>query len=69
MRRRFHRIVLRRCCPAFIVPGLACYGFGVGTLNLFFLLEGNTELLAEHGRQAVMDGACSRSRSCCSPAT
>ncbi len=56
MKRWFHRTVLRRRWVTFIVLGLSFFGFGVGTLNLFYLLQANTRLLAEHGWQAVMDG-------------
>jgi len=53
----FRRVVLRRRWLAFIVLGVAFFVFGSGTLNLFFLLKANGELLVEHGWQAVMDGA------------
>jgi hypothetical protein len=56
VRRWFHRIVLTRRWVAFLVMGLAFFGFGAGTLNLFMLLKANAELLAAHGWQAVMDG-------------
>jgi hypothetical protein len=56
MRRWFHRTVLSRRGPAFIVMGLAFFGFGVGTLNLFMLLKANAELFAGYGWQAVLDG-------------
>jgi hypothetical protein len=56
MRRWFHRIVLKRRWLTFIVMGLAFFGFGVGTLNLFMLLKANAELFAGYGWQAVMDG-------------
>jgi hypothetical protein len=56
MRSWYQRVVLRRRWLAFLVMGLAFLGFGAGTLNLFFLLRANAELLAEHGAQAVMDG-------------
>lgn len=56
MKRWFQRFVLGRRWLAFIVMGLAFFGFGTGTLNLFMLLKANAELLAAHGWQAVMDG-------------
>ena len=56
MRRWFHRTVLSRRWLAFIIMGLAFFGFGVGTLNLFMLLKANAELFAGYGWQAVMDG-------------
>jgi hypothetical protein len=48
--------VLARRWATFIVLGLAFFGFGVGTLNLFMLLKANADLLAAHGWLAVMDG-------------
>jgi hypothetical protein len=48
--------VLTRRWATFIVLGLAFFGFGVGTLNLFMLLKANADLLAAHGWVAVMDG-------------
>lgn len=53
----FRRAVLGRRWLTFIVLGLAFFVFGSGSLNLFFLLKANGQLLAEHGWQAVMDGA------------
>jgi hypothetical protein len=53
----FRRVVLGRRWLTFIVLGLAFFVFGSGSLNLFFLLKANGQLLAEHGWQAVMDGA------------
>jgi hypothetical protein len=40
----------------FIVLGLSFVAFGAGTLNLFFVLKANLNLLLEHGWRAVMDG-------------
>jgi hypothetical protein len=53
----FRRTVLSRRWLTFLVLGLAFFVFGSGSLNLFFLLKANGELLAEHGWQAAMDGA------------
>jgi hypothetical protein len=53
----FRRVVLARRWLTFIVLGVAFFVFGSGSLNLFFLLKANGQLLAEHGWQAVMDGA------------
>jgi hypothetical protein len=36
--------------------GVEFFAFGFGTLNLFYILNANIRLLAEHGWQAVMDG-------------
>ena len=55
--RWFRHVVLARRWLTFVVMGLAFFIFGSGSLNLFFLLRANGELLAEHGLQAVMDGA------------
>ena len=53
----FRRVVLGRRWLAFIVLGVAFFVFGSGSLNLFFLLKANADLLTMHGWQAVMDGA------------
>ena len=34
--------------------------FGLGSLNLFLLLRANTALIAEHGWQALRDGAATQ---------
>ena len=52
----FHRNVLARRWLAFMVMGFAFFVFGAGSLNLFFLLKANSELLASYGWQAAMDG-------------
>jgi hypothetical protein len=48
--------VLGRRWLAFLVMGLAFFGFGLGTFNLFMLLKANADLLTVHGLQAVRDG-------------
>jgi len=55
--RWFRGFVLRRRWLTFVVMGLAFFIFGSGSLNLFFLLKANGQLLADNGWQAVMDGA------------
>ena len=55
--RWFQRLVLSRVWLSFIVLGLAFFIFGVGSLNLFYLLRANTNLVFEHGWMALMDGA------------
>lgn len=55
-RRWFQRVVLGRPGPAFGVMGLAFFVFGIGSLNLFHLLQANARLLFEHGWMALMDG-------------
>jgi len=49
--------VLGRRWLTFVVLGLAFFVFGSGSLNLFFLLKANADLIAMHGWQAIMDGA------------
>ena len=56
MKNWFSRVVLRRRWATFVVLGVAFFGFGVGTLSLFMLLQANLDLLADHGWQAVRDG-------------
>jgi hypothetical protein len=51
------RLVFSRRWLTFIVMGLAFMGFGAGTFSLFFLLKANTELIFEHGWEALGDGA------------
>ena len=57
LRAWFRRVVLGRRWLTFIVLGLAFFVFGSGSLNLFFLLKANADLITMHGWQAVMDGA------------
>ena len=52
----FRRTVLARRWLTFVVMGLAFFAFGGFSVNLFFLLKANAELLAAHGWQAAMDG-------------
>jgi hypothetical protein len=52
----FRRVVLARVWLSFVVLGLAFFVFGVGSLNLFFLLRANTHFVFEHGWAALMDG-------------
>ncbi|MBI5258031.1 MAG: hypothetical protein HY855_16130 [Burkholderiales bacterium] len=56
MKRWFHRVVLRRLWLSFVVMVLSFFAFGIGSLNLFYLLRANANLLLDHGWQAVMDG-------------
>jgi hypothetical protein len=53
----FQRVVLARRWLCFIVLCLSFFAFGAGTFNLFVLLKMNTALIAEHGWQALADGA------------
>lgn len=48
--------MLSRLWLSFIVLGLSFFAFGAGTLNLFYLLRANTDLVLEHGWVALMDG-------------
>lgn len=52
----FQRVVLRHVWLSFIVLGLSFFVFGVGSLNLFFLLRANTHFLVDHGWAALMEG-------------
>jgi hypothetical protein len=51
------RVVFRRAWLTFVVLVVAFLVFGAGTYNLFLLLKMNLELIAEHGWQALADGA------------
>jgi hypothetical protein len=51
------RGVFARAWLTFIVLVAAFLVFGAGTYNLFLLLKLNLELIAEHGMQALADGA------------
>jgi hypothetical protein len=52
----FQRVVLGRVWLCFIVLGLSFFAFGVGSLNLFFLLRANTSLVLDNGWMALADG-------------
>jgi hypothetical protein len=54
--RWFQTQVLSRIWLTFVILGLSFFGFGVGSLNLFYLLNANAHLLAEHGLMAALDG-------------
>ena len=56
VQRCFQQWVLSRIWLTFVVMGLSFFGFGVGSLNLFYLLQANANLLLHHGWMAVMDG-------------
>ncbi|HSW07232.1 hypothetical protein [Aquabacterium sp.] len=60
MKRWFHRVVLSRLWLTFIVMTLSFFAFGIGTLNLFYLLRANSSLLLDHGWQALMDGGAAQ---------
>jgi hypothetical protein len=57
MRRWLRRVVFSRAWLTFVVMVVAFLVFGAGTYNLFLLLKANLELIAEHGTQALADGA------------
>jgi hypothetical protein len=57
VRKALNRSVFSRRWLTFIVMGLAFLAFGAGTFNLFVLLKANSELVLEHGLQALGDGA------------
>lgn len=56
IQRWFQRWVLSRLWLTFVVMGLSFFTFGVGSLNLFYMLQANANLLLHHGWMAVMDG-------------
>ena len=49
LKRWFQAVVLGRLWLTFVLMGLAFFGFGVGSLNLFYLLQANGALLFDHG--------------------
>jgi hypothetical protein len=51
------RVVFARAWLTFTVLVLAFLVFGAGTYNLFLVLKANLDLIAEHGTQALADGA------------
>jgi hypothetical protein len=51
------RVVFARAWLTFVVLVLSFLVFGAGTYNLFLLLKANLALIAEHGMQALADGA------------
>jgi len=55
-KRWFQRTVLSRAWLTFIVMGLSFFAFGVGSLNLFYMMQANTQLLLEYGWMGIMDG-------------
>ncbi|MBL0085632.1 MAG: hypothetical protein IPP44_02775 [Ideonella sp.] len=56
LKRWFQTTVLSRLWLCFIVMVLGFLAFGMGTLNIFYLLRANANLLLEHGGEALMDG-------------
>jgi hypothetical protein len=52
----FQRVVLSRVWLSFVVLGLSFFSFGVGSLNLFYLLRANTNLVLDSGWMALADG-------------
>jgi len=51
------RVVFARAWLTFVVLVASFLVFGAGTYNLFLVLKANLELIAEHGMQALADGA------------
>jgi uncharacterized membrane protein YcjF (UPF0283 family) len=51
------RVVFARAWLTFIVLVVSFLVFGAGTYNLLLLLRANLALIAEHGAQALADGA------------
>ncbi len=56
LKRWFHRLVLRRWWLTFLVMAVSFCSFGMVSLNLFFVMKANFNLIAEHGWQALADG-------------
>lgn len=57
MRAWLDRVVFARAWLTFVLLVGAFLVFGAGTYNLFLLLKANLDLIAEHGTQALADGA------------
>ncbi|WP_137937834.1 hypothetical protein [Chitinivorax sp. B] len=59
MNRRYQtaRFFKRHWLLAFFTTALAFLGFGLASYNLITLLQANLVLIAEHGWQALRDGA------------
>jgi hypothetical protein len=57
MKAWLQRVVFTRAWLTFVTLVLSFLVFGGGTYNLFLLLRANLALIAEHGWQALMDGA------------
>ena len=51
------RVVFSRAWLTFVVLVVSFLVFGAGTYNLFLVLKANLDLIAEHGWQALADGA------------
>jgi hypothetical protein len=51
------RVVFSRAWLTFVTLVVSFLLFGAGTYNLFLVLKANLELIAEHGLQALADGA------------
>jgi hypothetical protein len=51
------RVLFARSWLTFIVLVVSFLVFGAGTYNLFLVLKANLDLIAEHGTQALADGA------------
>ena len=60
VKRWFHRVVLSRLWLTFLVMCLSFFAFGISTLNLFYLLRANGNLLLDNGWQALMDGGAAQ---------
>jgi len=60
-KRWFHRVVLARRWLTFVVMVASFLVFGAGSLNLFYLVRANGNLLLDNGWMAVMDGALRQS--------
>ena len=57
VRQRWLEFLYRRPWLTFVLMGLAFLLFGFYSVNLFFLLKANIELILEYGMMAIADGA------------
>jgi hypothetical protein len=54
------RWILGRPALCFAAMCVGFAAFGLGTLNLFYLLQANLAVIASHGAMALLDGAASQ---------
>ena len=57
VRQRWLEFLYRRAWLTFVLMGLSFLLFGFYSVNLFFLLKANIELILEYGMMAIGDGA------------
>lgn len=54
---RLYRLLLRRWWLALVLLGISFVAFGLVSLNLLQVLQANLRFIAEHGLDAVQEGA------------